>query len=264
MQWSRRSRLRFAVDERDSAAVVLSVAGELDMTSTPLLLEAFTQAAAPRVPRIILDLSRLTFCDAIGVQTLYQQKKRLEAEGARLELSNPHSAVRRVLELSGMTGEWLTQPSTTAEDEAHEHGARLAGVMEAAIHAVSGSMGTAQYFDRAADTLHLTAHRGFAQPFVSFFETVRGHDTSCGVAAIDLRPVYVEDVTRSSIFAGSPELDVLIDAGVGSCVSIPITTARDGLLGVVSTHRPLPGPWNAADRGMLGQVQLHASEVAAA
>ncbi|HET9172915.1 MAG TPA: GAF domain-containing protein [Actinospica sp.] len=198
------------------------------------------------------------------MQALYQQKERLEAEGARLELSNPHSAVRRVLELSGMTGEWPAHRSAAADDEAHEHAARLAGVMEAAIHAVSGSMGTAQYFDRAADTLHLTAHRGFAQPFVAFFETVQGDDTSCGVAASDLRPVYVENVGTSAIFAGRPELDVLIEAGVGSCASIPISTARDGLLGVVSTHRPLAGPWNDADRALLELVQVHAGEVAAA
>ncbi|HET9172914.1 MAG TPA: hypothetical protein VFN97_26035 [Actinospica sp.] len=50
MEWSERSRLRFAVDERDPRAVVLSVAGELDMTSTPLLLEAFAEAGASRAP----------------------------------------------------------------------------------------------------------------------------------------------------------------------------------------------------------------------
>jgi anti-anti-sigma factor len=255
--------LRFAVDEQGPAPIVC-LAGELDWASTPILLDALAKARALGASSVVLELSRLIFCDVAGGRAIYQWYEKSKADGVSLELRNPHSAVQRVLELSGVLDLWTMRPASAAGDDVQAHSARLAGVMDAAIHAVSGSMGTAQYFDSTGDTLHLVAHRGFAHPFVSFFETVRGYDTSCGAAAQDLRPVYVEDVATSPIFAASPELDALVEAGVGSCASIPISTPRRGLLGVVSTHRSRPGPWDPSDRNLLEQVQLYAGQVTAA
>ena len=115
------------------------------------------------------------------------------------------------------------------------------------------SLGSAQYFHQATGTLRLVAHPGFGRRFTSFFETVQGYDTSCGTAATDQRPVLVQDVRTSPIFAGSPELDVLLASGVGSCVSIPVITG-DGLLGVVSTHQSWPTRPNPAGHGLTARI----------
>lgn len=258
MEWSASSSaLRYALDVQ-AAPPVLHLAGELDEMSVTVLFEGFAGVRKHAGEHLVLELSRLTFCSASGAGAVYQLNRWLEAEGVRLNLRNPHTAVRRVLELTGLSDVWELRQAVAAADGASAHRARLSAVLHAAMHAVGTSMGTAQYFDQVEDTLHLVAHEGFGGRFVSFFETVKGQDTSCGAAASDLRPVYVEDVTTSPIFVGHPELDVLVDAGVGSCASLPITTDAFGLLGVVSTHRPHPGPWSPADRDMLEHVQRHA------
>lgn len=264
MKWSApSSTLRYALDPQ-GVAPVLHLAGELDEASSPVLLEGFAKARAQAGDQMVLELSRLTFCAASGIRAFYRLHRQLEAEGVLLQMRKPHSAVRRVAELTGLHELWNLGPKAEATDAALAHSAQLAGVLQAAMQAVGADMGTAQYFDPADDTLHLVAHEGFGHRFVSFFETVKGYDTSCGAAATDLRPVYVEDVITSPIFVGSPELEVLVDAGVGSCASVPISTARHGLLGVVSTHRPQAGQWNSADRDLLSHVQLYASQAEAA
>lgn len=265
VQWSAPSGgLRYALDLQ-GATPVLHLAGELDEATATVLFEGLARARRHTGEHLALELSRLTFCSASGIRAFYRLHRQLQAESGRLELHNPHTAVRRVLELTGLSELWdLGRPALTAAEAAPAHSARLAGVLQAAMHAVGAEMGTAQYFDQGDDTLHLIAHEGFGHRFVSFFEIVRGYDTSCGAAATDARPVYVDDVTTSPIFADSPELEILVDAGVGSCASLPISTARHGLLGVVSTHRPKPGVWSPADRDILTHVQLYAAQIEAA
>lgn len=222
--------------------VVLHVAGELDYSSIgefDALLERVRRRAADR---LTLDLSRLTFCDVPGARAIYRQYLRLAELGVRLEISNPHSSVRYVMQATGLPYPWDFALAVAAEDAAQAHVETLSDVLSRALRVTGARMGSAQYFHQATGTLRLVAHPGFGQRFSSFFETVRGYDTSCGAAATERRPVYVREVARSPIFAGSPELEVLIRSGVGSCVSIPVVTA-DGLLGVVSTHQPVSEEW---------------------
>jgi anti-anti-sigma factor len=269
MQWSApSSTLRCAVDVRERVPI-LHIAGELDYAAVPAFREEVMRLHRQGGDRLALELSRLTFCAASGARAIYQLQARLQEDGARLEIHHPHSAVRRVLELTGLRPLLRLDPAVPAVPAAaaaQAHTAQLAGVLDAAMHAVNTDMGTAQYFDHTGDTLHLVTHRGFGHEFVSFFEIVRasgsgsGSGTSCGAAAAALRPVFVEDVTTSPVFAGSPELDVLIDAGVGSCVSLPVTTPRTGLLGVVSTHRSRPGPWSRDQRDLLERVRAYTAE----
>ncbi len=226
---------------------VLRLAGELDYSSVADFEAVVDRTRLRGVDRVVLDLSRLTFCDVPGARALNRAHARLESLGVRLELPDPHSAVRRVLEVTGLAC-WDFGLAVAADDAAQAHREILSEALSAAMRATGARMGSAQYFHQATGTLRLVAHPGFGHRFASFFETVQGYDTSCGAAAADRRPVFVPDVRTSPIFADSPELDVLLGSGVGSCASIPVISG-DGLLGVVSTHqswtaragRPLPG-----------------------
>lgn len=261
MQWSaRRSALRYALDVRDGVPVV-HVAGELDTSSTVEFTAAVAQARAVAAACLAVDLSRVTFCSVDGVRAIHRADADCRAVGVRMDLVNPHSAVRRVLDLAGILRHWGIEAVRSPTDAAIADSAHLAGVLRAAMSAVGALMGTAQYYEPVGETLQLVAHTGFRRPFVSFFETVEGNATSCGAAAGDLRAVYVDDVSSSPIFAGSPELDILIDAGVGSCVSLPITTTTHRLVGVVSAHRPVAGPWTEDQRDLLEHVRAYASEL---
>ncbi|MBR7837559.1 STAS domain-containing protein, partial [Actinospica durhamensis] len=239
MKWSLLgSPLQFALTVEEGVPV-LHVAGELDYASVEVFEDAVERASLSGGDRVALDLSRLTFCDIPGARALYRQHARLESVGVRLELPNPHSSVRHVIEAARLPHPWDFGASVAAQDAAQAHREILTDALSAAMRATGARMGSAQYFHQATGTLRLVAQPGFGHRFTSFFETVRGYDTSCGTAATEQRPVFVGDVRTSPIFAASPELDVLVASGVGSCVSIPVITG-DGLLGVVSTHQSWP------------------------
>jgi len=249
VRWSPLSvALRSALTARENVPV-LHLAGELDYNAIPAFDGVIERMRGRGANRLILDLSRLTFCDVPGARAIYRQYVRLGRFGLRLDVTDPHSAVRRVMQATGLPYPWDFSLAVAAEDAARAHLETLGEALTHAMRATGARMGSAQYFHQASGTLRLVAHPGFDRPFGSFFETVRGYDTSCGAAAADQRAVYVRDVSRSPIFAGSPELEVLIRSGVGSCVSIPVVTA-DGLLGVVSTHQPWSGEWRSDPAGL--------------
>lgn len=259
MQWRTSApTLRCAVDSLGTRWVI-HFAGELDSTGISGFHEIVDQVGGLGGNEVVLELSRLTHCSAAGARAIHQARAGLRERGVSLELRHPHDIVRTVLELSSPPPRWWDAGQAGAERDP-AHSVQLVGVMEAAMQVAGTFMGTAQYFHLADDSLHLTAHRGFDRQFTTYFQIVGGPGTSCAAAASGLRPVFVEDVTASPVFAGTPDLDVVVAAGVGSCASIPILAHGRGLLGVVSVHRPVAGPWTPAERDLLDRVRVYAAE----
>jgi len=93
--------LVISVDDRSPAAVV-SVAGELDLTTAPELLQALTRLVDDGRRYLIVDLARLEFCDSSGLSVLVRVKNRLDEVGGEVALAAPTPIVERVLEVSGL------------------------------------------------------------------------------------------------------------------------------------------------------------------
>ena len=72
------SQLLSITRSTDDPGVVLALAGELDVFSAPELAEQLDALAADACPRVLLDLSRLSFVDSSGVSVLV--KARHEAD----------------------------------------------------------------------------------------------------------------------------------------------------------------------------------------
>lgn len=91
------------IDESISTALegtrTLAVMGELDLASAPELRRQVTNAAAPGVKRLELDLSAVEFIDAAGLSVLVEMSKVAAASGCALVIRRPSRAVRRLLEL---------------------------------------------------------------------------------------------------------------------------------------------------------------------
>lgn len=80
---------------------VLSVAGEIDMTTAPALQGAI-QSAAGRAFEVWLDLTATTFMDSSGIHVLSRARTRLAEANGRLAVICPNGPVRRVLSLTGV------------------------------------------------------------------------------------------------------------------------------------------------------------------
>ncbi|MFB7864796.1 STAS domain-containing protein [Streptomyces sp. NPDC056069] len=86
---------------RESAdGTVVTVAGELDLTSCPTLEEVTRQALSDSAP-LRLDMSGVTFMDSSGLKFLLVLRRRLAEGGSRLVLTGLREAPMRLLTLTG-------------------------------------------------------------------------------------------------------------------------------------------------------------------
>ncbi len=79
---------------------VLTVSGELDLASTPILereLHAIEEAGAKK---LLIDLAGVGFMDSTGLQALLRARERATAEGIQLALRRGPHQVQRVFELT--------------------------------------------------------------------------------------------------------------------------------------------------------------------
>lgn len=262
MEWSepRPGAVRVEV-RRGVLETVVRAVGELDLGT----IDAFQRALpAPDTcaPRVVLDLSGVTFCAVVGAHVLARWRDEVEAVGGRVSLRRPQRAVLRVLEVIGLQS-WCIDlaadngsESLRADDQALT--ALLSGTMQRAIRVTGAPMGSAQRFEIGDSTLHLVAHHGFGPRFVDYFATVGGPATSCGAVVRDLRPVFVDNVLTSPVFAGA-ERDELLRAGVRAVASMPVFSPDRRLLGVFSTHYPRTLTWSPEHRSALLDIGRYAA-----
>jgi anti-anti-sigma factor len=93
----------FTIDEqgRDDR-YTLALEGELDLASSPLLVERIASLCAAGAVELVVDLSDLTFLDSTGLRTILSAHKLCEASLCNLWLIAGPRAVQRVFELSGV------------------------------------------------------------------------------------------------------------------------------------------------------------------
>ncbi len=85
----------------DDAPLLFRLTGELDLETVDVL-RAVVGPACGSGREVMLDLSRLEFCDSTGVGTFVWLHRRATAAGGRLLLAAPRRAVREVLKISGV------------------------------------------------------------------------------------------------------------------------------------------------------------------
>lgn len=86
-------------DESADAYQLLTVRGEIDMDNAGELVDAIKGIAGTAV----VDLSGVTFVDSTGLQGLLRAQKAARQRGDDLILRHPSKAVRRLLELTGLS-----------------------------------------------------------------------------------------------------------------------------------------------------------------
>lgn len=98
-------------DHRSS--VVLTLAGELDLTTAPRLQEQLDRAMRDaRV--VVIDLSGLLFIDSSGLHTLVHAEQQLSASGGQLMLVHGSPTVSRVFQLTGLSDYFTWRDSQSA------------------------------------------------------------------------------------------------------------------------------------------------------
>lgn len=237
--------LRVDVHRGEDASVTVSLAGEFDLASAELARNA-VQQLGPGTKQIVLDLSGVTFFSAAGVRFVLAARARASAVGGELILHQASSAVRQVFELTGVlplicAGEPGGMARRAALDP--EVVSICDAVVASAIRASGAAMGNAQVVDPATGALRIVAQHGFRRPFLDFFQTVRDEDSACGAALAAGQPVWVSYVATSEVFAGTPALDVMLEAGSQAVASVPVLGSDGSVIAMISTHHRQPTTW---------------------
>jgi PAS domain S-box-containing protein len=163
----------------------------------------------------------------------------------RAEAALRESERRLTAELAGMS---RIQEVSTLLVSADDGRRLLLEIVDAAIAITHADMGNIQLLDPDRGVLEIEASRGFEKPFLDYFKVVeRGH-ASCGASLLSGSRTVVEDVAASPLFAGTPDLDVMLAAGARAVVSTPLVGRSGTLVGILSIHHR--NPCHPADRDL--------------
>jgi anti-sigma B factor antagonist len=108
---SKPSATAFEIAQRDLDArtSVVSVTGEVDLSTAPRLKWALVDSLEAGHAQLVVDLSRATFMDSTALGVLVGVKRSLDAGALALVCAN--ADVLKIFELSGMDGAFTIFPT---------------------------------------------------------------------------------------------------------------------------------------------------------
>ncbi|GGV53099.1 STAS domain-containing protein [Streptomyces griseoflavus] len=92
---------------------VLTVTGELDHHSAPVLTGAVSEAQSDD-RGLILDLSAVTYCDSTGITVLINAYQRAQTTGAPLVLAGVNPDLNRLFQVVGLDQVFTFRPDVEA------------------------------------------------------------------------------------------------------------------------------------------------------
>jgi anti-sigma B factor antagonist len=102
---------------------LVAAAGELDVAATPRLSTVLAMAGTGSGQRVVLDLVAVDFIDSTALGTILKAAGQLEENGHTLAVVAPEGPVRRLLEMTNLTGRFRLFPTRV---QALEHGSTSA------------------------------------------------------------------------------------------------------------------------------------------
>jgi anti-sigma B factor antagonist len=82
------------------APVVIAPEGEIDLSNSPLLKEQFDPAIAAQCPRVIVDLSGVSYLDSSGLAVLIEAQQSVQSYGGSLALCGLRESVRHIFAIA--------------------------------------------------------------------------------------------------------------------------------------------------------------------
>ena len=87
---------------RDGTTLVVSVRGEVDIATAPLLRAVLDGLPLSRPRRVEVNLSEVTYLDSHGIGTLVAARRRMAAEGIGFALRSPSRPATHALLAAGL------------------------------------------------------------------------------------------------------------------------------------------------------------------
>jgi anti-sigma B factor antagonist len=103
---------------------VVSVAGELDLSTAPRFKRTLLAALGNAPASVIVDLTECEFIDSSALNILIGARQRLAGDGVSVGLSivTPSPTIRKVFEITGLATLFAIHPSRAAAMNGRTHG----------------------------------------------------------------------------------------------------------------------------------------------
>ncbi|MCC3651778.1 MULTISPECIES: STAS domain-containing protein [Streptomyces] len=108
---------------RTGGCTVVELRGEMDIAAALDAAPHLDRATATAEPRLVIDLSPVTFLDASGLSLLCRAHRRVHAQGGRLALVCDRPGLLRILGITGLDHRF--RPVPTLAEALRRHGARV-------------------------------------------------------------------------------------------------------------------------------------------
>lgn len=86
--------------ETKNGLIVCYVDGEIDINTSPGLKKSFDKLIGSKAPKVVVNLSKVTYVDSSGLATLVEILKNMRSYGGRLRLSDMSSKVKSLFEIT--------------------------------------------------------------------------------------------------------------------------------------------------------------------
>ena len=86
--------------ETKNDLTVCHVDGEININSSPDIKKSFDKLISKKTPKIVINLSKVTYVDSSGLATLVEILKNMRAYGGKLRLSNLSSKIKSLFEIT--------------------------------------------------------------------------------------------------------------------------------------------------------------------
>lgn len=96
--------LATARTDRTGRHLTVSLAGELDLASTPGISATIAGARRAGDEHLWLDLREVTFCDSSGLALLFRLRRETAEAGTAFALADPTDPVRRLIAACDVSG----------------------------------------------------------------------------------------------------------------------------------------------------------------
>jgi anti-sigma B factor antagonist len=92
-------------------ALLVTASGELDLAAAPRLATVLSIATQGAEPNVVLDLAAVDFVDSTALGAIMHASTEAEAVGKQMMVVAPDGPVRRLLEITNLTGRFRVYPS---------------------------------------------------------------------------------------------------------------------------------------------------------
>jgi hypothetical protein len=172
---------------------------------------------------------------------------------ARLRSSGQVDRARRIERYAASARFDLDEPAVARHLYATVAKLRQAGqlqslaelALERMLSLARADRGNVQLADPVSGALRIIAHHGFDEEFLDYFAVVDDDMSACGRAATRNAQVIISDVTADRRF--EPHRSVAAASGFRAVQSTPLVGTNGQLVGVISTHYPVPHAPSARD-----------------